>query len=197
MYISKIKVGDTTYDIKDVTAGQYTGTVTSVGVGTGLTTNISNNGSITSTGTIGINLNDDTSLGEIGTTANLHPVGIDDNGQLCVSVAGGGASTYGDVVYSYASQSTSGALSIDGTIPLHIITCTGNITGITLSSNPPAGHSCHVILTATSARTVAVAHNSTERKCPKAANLSLSITANGYVEVDFLNINNVIYVRGV
>lgn len=108
-----------------------------------------------------------------------------------------GTVPYDSVGYTHATQSTSGAVMIDGTIPLHVITCTGNVTGVALSTNPPAGHSCHVIFTATAARTVAIAHNATARKCPEATNLSLSIKANGYVEVDFLNIDGVIYVRGV
>lgn len=106
-------------------------------------------------------------------------------------------STYGDVAYNIASQSTSGAVTIDGSIPLHIITCTGNISSVALSTNPTAGHSCHVIFFATAARTVAIAHDATARVCPEAKNLSLSITANGYVEVDFLSDGTKVYVRGV
>lgn len=243
MYISKIKVGNTIYDIKagennvqanwtesDTTSDAYIqnkptiittadinelfGLVSTQGSAPTLINSnslaaaledyqplISDLNSIRSGASAGAtalqaSLNSTTSLGTIGTTTDLQPVGVDSNGDLCVSVSGG-ASSYGDVTYSYATQSTSGAVSIDGTIPLHIITCTGNVTGVTLSSNPPAGHSCHVIFTATSARTVAIAHDATNRKCPGAANLSLSITANGYVEVDFLNANSVIYVRGV
>lgn len=222
-YISKIKVGDTIYDIKagennvqanwtesDTTSDAYIqnkptiittadinelfGLVSTQGPAPTLIN--SNSLAVALEGYLQAGLSSTTSLGTIGTTTDLQPVGVDSNGDLCVSVSGG-ASSYGDVAYSYATQSTSGAVSIDGTTPLHIITCTGNVTGVTLSSNPPAGHSCHVIFTATAARTVAIAHDATNRKCPGAANLSLSITKNGYVEVDFLNIDNVIYVRGV
>lgn len=106
-------------------------------------------------------------------------------------------STYGNIAYNVASQSTSGAVTIDGSIPLHIITCTGNVSSVALSTNPAAGHSCHVIFFATAARTVAIAHDATARVCPEAKNLSLSITANGYVEVDFLSDGTKVYVRGV
>lgn len=105
--------------------------------------------------------------------------------------------SYPNVKYDVATQSKSGALTIDGSIPLHIITCTGNISSVALSTNPAAGHSCHVIFFATAARTVAIAHNATARVCPEAKNLSLSITANGYVEVDFLSDGTKVYVRGV
>ena len=105
--------------------------------------------------------------------------------------------TYGNVGYSYNAANGTGAVTIDGRIPLHVITCTGNISSVTLSNNPPSGHSCHVIFTASTARTVAIAHHATNRKCPGAADLSLTVPANGYIEVDFLNINDVIYVRGV
>lgn len=106
-------------------------------------------------------------------------------------------SAYGDIAYNVATQSTSGAVTIDGSIPLHIITCTGNISSVALSTNPAAGHSCHVIFFATAARTVAIAHDATARVCPEAKALSLSITANGYVEVDFLSDGTKVYVRGV
>lgn len=104
---------------------------------------------------------------------------------------------YKDVSYTVATQSKSGALTIDGSKPIHVVTATGNITSVTLSTNPAAGHSTHVIIFSTAARTVAVAHHATSRVCPGAANLSLSIPANGYVELDFLNANSKIYVRGV
>lgn len=59
----------------------YTGTVTSVATGAGLT-----GGTITSSGTIKANLNSETSLGTIGTTSKLYAVGVDSTGKLCVNV---------------------------------------------------------------------------------------------------------------
>lgn len=41
---------------------------------------------IKSTNTIKVNLNSETSLGTIGTTEGLYPVGVDSNGQLCVLI---------------------------------------------------------------------------------------------------------------
>ena len=68
---------------------------------------------------------------------------------------------------------------------------------MTLSANPPAGHSCHIILTSTAERTVAIAHDATNRVCPEAEDVSLAIKANGYAEINFLNANGKIYVRGI
>ena len=59
----------------------YQGTVTSVATGAGLT-----GGTITGTGTIKANLNNETSLGTIGTTSKLYAVGVDSAGKLCVNV---------------------------------------------------------------------------------------------------------------
>jgi hypothetical protein len=106
--------------------------------------------------------------------------------------------SYPNLIYDLGTQSKSGALTIDGSIPLHVITCTGNISSVALSTNPPAGHSCHVILTASSEYTVAIAHDSTNRICPNGEDPNpFTISAGGYVEIDFLNVNNKIYVRGI
>lgn len=105
---------------------------------------------------------------------------------------------YSEIGYTAnAVTSAGGTLSLDGTIPLHVVTLTGNVSALTLSANPSAGHSCHVIFTATSARTISIAHDATNRVCPQAKAVTLTITAKGYAEVDFLNANNKIYVRGV
>ena len=104
---------------------------------------------------------------------------------------------YPDVTYTVATQSTSGSISIDGSKPVHVITLTGNASAVTLSTQPAEGHSTHVFFYSTSQRTVAIAHNATTSRCPEATALSLTVKANGYVEVDFLKANGVIYVRGV
>ena len=105
---------------------------------------------------------------------------------------------YSEIGYTVnATSSAGGTLSLAGTTPLHVITLTGNVSALTLSTNPTEGHSCHVILTAASARTVAIAHDSTNRVCPGAEDISLDIPAGGYVEIDFLTANSKVYVRGV
>ena len=97
-----------------------------------------------------------------------------------------------------AITSSGGTLSLDGTVPLHVVTLTGNVSALQLSTNPLAGHNCHVILTASSEYTVAIAHDSTNRICPNGEDPDpFTISAGGYVEIDFLNVNNKIYVRGI
>ena len=41
---------------------------------------------VKSTNTVKVNLNSETSLGTIGTTEGLYPIGVDSNGQLCVLI---------------------------------------------------------------------------------------------------------------
>jgi hypothetical protein len=90
---------------------------------------------------------------------------------------------------------------------VQVVTTTTNIAGITFSALPVNGHSCHLIITATSDLTVDIAHNATmitvdstayTTVCPKAAAIdTLEITAGGYVELDLLRVGTKIYVRGV
>lgn len=106
--------------------------------------------------------------------------------------------TYSEIGYTAnATSSVGGTLSLDGTTPLHIVTLTGNVSALTLSANPSDGHSCHVIFTAAAEQNVVIAHDSTNRICPDAEDISLTIPAGGYVEIDFLNANNKVFVRGV
>lgn len=108
------------------------------------------------------------------------------------------ATTY-DVATSSYNGNTSGTVTIDGTKAVTVLAITGDVTSLELASGktPEAGHSAHVILSASSARSVTIVHNSSTRVCPKSANLTLSVTAGGYAEVDFINANSKIYVRGV
>lgn len=106
--------------------------------------------------------------------------------------------TYPEITYTVqATSSAGGALTIDGSKPLHVVTLTGNVSGVTLSTAPATGHSTHVIFAAAADQTVAIAHDATARVCPGAESLELSIPAGGYAEVDFLNDGSKIYVRGV
>lgn len=104
---------------------------------------------------------------------------------------------YGEISYGVNTVTTSGAISLNGTTPVHVVTLNGNASSVALSANPAAGHSCHVIFFSTAARTVVIAHDATNRVCPKAANVTLNVPANGYVEVDFLNAGSKVWVRGV
>lgn len=130
----------------------------------------------------------------------------DTNTQAVSSVAGKtGAVTlnYSDIGYTvYAPSATSGSITINyNNGPIQVITLSGDVSSVNVS-NVPAGHSCHVIFVSNSAsytRSIAIAHNSSTRCCPEGQDLSLTVPeqGNGYTEVDFLNANNIIYVRGV
>lgn len=137
-------------------------------------------------------------------TASLYaPTSAGTNGQILVSSGSGAPSwsnlsvSYPDTTYSVNTASVSGAVSIDGRTPLHILTVTANVSSVALSYNPSAGHSCHVIFKASSAMTVALAYDSTNRITPNGQNISLSIPAGGYVELNFLSDGTNVYVRGI
>ena len=141
-------------------------------------------------------------------TASLYaPTTAGTSGQILTSNGSGAPSwankpSYAYTEISYPVNTTTanglytGNITIDGTKPLHVITITGDVT-VTLSANPSDGHSSHVIFTSTAARTITINHDSTSRVCPEAKNVALSLTANGYVEVDFLSANSKVFVRGV
>lgn len=105
---------------------------------------------------------------------------------------------YSEIGYTVnTTTSAGGTLSLAGTTPLHVVTLTGNVSALTLSSNPSDGHSCHIIFIANDEYTIAIAHDATNRVCPEAEDISLTIPAGGYVEIDFLNANNKVFVRGI
>lgn len=112
---------------------------------------------------------------------------------------------YGDISYTVNKASVSGTVNnIDGTIPLHLLTASNDVTSFALSTQPAYGHSCHVIFTASSTdKTVSIAHDSTYRICPDGVGpLTFTVPAGGYVEVDFLNLGDSsngdkVFVRGI
>lgn len=113
---------------------------------------------------------------------------------------------YTDLAYTIETESVSGDVTVNGAIPLYVLTATANISSISFATGVPADkHSCHLIITSTAARTVTLAHGSTVTingttytfKCPEASDVALDIQANGYIELDLLRIGNNIYVRGV
>lgn len=105
---------------------------------------------------------------------------------------------YADVTYNVqTADNVSGSVSIDGSKPIHVLTLTGDVTAVTLSTLPSEGHSTHVFFCSSQQRSVTITHHNTDRVCPQAQDLSLTVTANGYAEVDFLKANNKVYVRGV
>lgn len=103
---------------------------------------------------------------------------------------------YGTVGYTVHTDSVSGAVILDGRIPIHVLQATGTVTSVTLSNNPPTGHSCHVIFyPSNTGKDITITHDSTDRVCPDASNIQITAPANGYAEVDFLNVGNRVYVK--
>lgn len=171
MTIDKIKVNNNSYDIVPSKVAGTDGNPINIPTGasfTDTTYKLTINGTTNGDATNGI------SLGNIST-----------------------AVTYGDVTYTVYKPSYSSSLSLNyNNGPVQVVTLTGNVSAIT-TSNIPAGHSLHVFLFSTSERTVAIAHDATARVCPEGSNLSLTVKANGYVEIDFFNDGTKTYVRGV
>lgn len=151
-----------------------------------------------------------TSLGTV-----YAPTTAGTSGQILTS-SGSGAPTwstaskpnyeYGEINYSSNSANASGTVTVNGSIPLHILTATSNISSISFTTGVPIDrHSCHIVIIAASNYTVTLAHDSTVTisnttytfKCPEAEDVSLDIKAGGFVELDLLRIGTNIYVRGI
>ena len=126
--------------------------VTALAAGTGLITNLTNNGTITGVGTIKANLDSETSLGTLGSTNKLYAVGVDANGKLCVNVPWVGSVIQDNLT---SSTNTTDALSAkqgyllangsarDSTkLPLAGGTMTGNIE-VSSTSNIDLGSSSY------------------------------------------------------
>lgn len=106
---------------------------------------------------------------------------------------------YSEIGYTVNPVSNSSTtLSLNGTTPIHVVTTTAAITSLTLSQNPSEGHSCHVILTASTDKSVTIPANLTNVVYPDGEGpIDLEIPAGGYVEVDFIMSNNKVYVRAI
>ena len=109
--------------------------------------------------------------------------------------------SYGEITYNTYTATTSGALTLNiSTYPLCCITLNGNVSSVSFSGYPAAGHSGHVIFynSGSSDYTVNIAHGSGSIKCPEAKDIALTVKAGGYAEIDVLHVSGVAYfVRGV
>lgn len=116
---------------------------------------------------------------------------------------------YSETQYAINKATTEGGtVSIDASIPVHEIIATGNISAVTFAEGtvPEEGHSCHIIVKAAVACTINIANGATVATvdgvgfttiCPKSADISLDVTAGGYIEFDLFRIGESIYVRGI
>lgn len=99
---------------------------------------------------------------------------------------------------SVYTTSASGSVSLDANnYSLAVVTCTGNITSVSLSALPKKGHEFHVIFYSDSARTVTINHNDTSCVLPEGSgSLILDVPAKGYAELNFIYDGVRTYVRG-
>lgn len=115
-----------------------------------------------------------------------------------------GVDTYYQLSYPISRVNGSGALTLPGTDPIYVVAVSANISSVSLTTNPPYGHSCRILFKSANntAYTVTISHDNTNRICPKGQDIVLNVPTSGYAEVDLLNVGNStvgneVYVRGV
>ena len=212
MDISKIKINGTSYTIKDTTYSEATTNAAGLMSASDKTkvNSIPSSGAVFTDTKYKLTLNGTTNGDNAGTSLGSFyaPTSAGTSGQVLKSNGSGvewgtvsSSVSYTDVSYGTPNTITAASttVSLAGTTPQHVVSFSSAITGVTLSANPTAGHSCHVMFVNTGSAdlTVTITHDSTNRICPGAADLTLTAKAGGYAEVDFLNIDSKIYVRGV
>ena len=90
-----------------------------------------------------------------------------------------------------------GNLTLDGTNAIIKISTSGNISGISLSTFPENNHSCHLIVKNTATDSISLVMNgNTTYICPE-SEINITIAAGSYGELDLLNLDGEIFVRGV
>ena len=90
-----------------------------------------------------------------------------------------------------------GNLTLDGTNAIIKISTSGNISGISLSTLPENNHSCHLIVKNTATDSISLVMNgNTTYICPE-GEVNITIAAGSYGELDLLNLDGEIFVRGV
>ena len=90
-----------------------------------------------------------------------------------------------------------GNLTLDGTNAIIKISTSGNISGISLSTLPENNHSCHLIVKNTATDSISLVMNgNTTYICPE-GEVNITIAAGSYGELDLLNLDEEIFVRGV
>lgn len=90
-----------------------------------------------------------------------------------------------------------GNLTLDGTNAIIKISTSGNISGISLSTLPENNHSCHLIVKNTATNNISLVMNGdTTYICPE-GEVNITIAAGSYGELDLLNLDGEIFVRGI
>lgn len=90
-----------------------------------------------------------------------------------------------------------GNLTLDGTNAIIKISTSGNISGISLSTLPENNHSCHLIIKNTATDNISLVMNGdTTYICPE-GEVNITIAAGSYGELDLLNLDGEIFVRGI
>lgn len=90
-----------------------------------------------------------------------------------------------------------GSLTLDGTNAIIKISTSGNISGISLSTLPENNHSCHLIIKNTATDSISLVMNGdTTYICPE-GEVNITIAAGSYGELDLLNLDGEIFVRGI
>lgn len=90
-----------------------------------------------------------------------------------------------------------GHLTLDGTNAIIKISTSGNISGISLSTLPENNHSCHLIVKNIATGNISLIMNgNTTYICPE-GNVNITIAAGSYGELDLLNLDGEIFVRGI
>lgn len=115
------------------------GTVTSVGVGSGLTTSNAGNAAITESGTIGLDLKSDTALssaaGNPDSTTQVYPVAIDSAGKLAVAVPWENTEYEFDGMYDASTNKAATVSTVTNAIAdLDLDTAISNTAGKTVAT---------------------------------------------------------------
>lgn len=105
--------------------------------------------------------------------------------------------TYSTTAYTVNTDTVQGDVTINGTIPVHVLTAEADITSISLSQEPGSGHCCNVIITAAESTDVTIVHNSESLICPGAADITVTIPAGGYAEFVFTSAADKIFVKNI
>ena len=126
------------------------------------------------------------------------PTTINTTGQLIDAIKW--ASKKGNTPSYIVVESNGGQVTLDGSYDIILVKLSGSVSGIIFnSSSTDDGKECHVIFTSETGEDLNVLINGSENLIlpDGESELSLLVPGNGYAEINFLNISNILYVRGI